>query len=151
MTKEDIIDFFVNEKHKVINSNDSLYLEILDAVRKAYSAHVIALSEIGAQPLDPVFEVSSLANASIHRLNLGNFVVDQIRVPTLRGTEVILVQELLEEIPGNSIINHKISNLDIEMNELMDKMGQVQERADIIKKEWEKCINHVNGKRKEIE
>ena len=151
MTKEDIINFFVNEKHKVINSNDSLYLEILDAVRKAYSAHVIALSEIANRPLDPVFEVSSLANASLERLNLGNFVVDQIRVPTLRGTEVMIVQELLEDIPGSSIINHRISSLEREMNELMDKMGQVQERADIIKKEWEKCINHVNGKRKEIE
>lgn len=151
MTKEDIIDFFVNEKHRVINSKDSLYLEILDAVRKAYAAHVIALSEIANRPLDPVFEVPSLANASLERLNLGNFVVDQIRVPTLRGTEVIIVQELLEEVPGDSIINHRISSLEIEMNELMDKMGKVQERADIIKKEWEKCINHVNGKRKEIE
>lgn len=148
MTEEDIINFFVNERQKVFNSNDSLYLEILDAVRKAYAAHVIALSKIEHQPLDPIFEVPSLVNASIHSLNLGNFVVNQIRVPTLRGTEIILVQELLEEVPGNSIINHRISNLEIEMNELMDKMGEVQEHADIIKKEWEKCLNRVNGKRK---
>ena len=137
LTKDEVLWFYETNQQNVL-PYDEVGKRILDAARKVYKAERIANHPETVNYLED--DIPSLVNSFYEKIHIwDNTCLEQLNIRTTHGMWsmflVNIVDREFDEI-GENLIDHAIKAIEIDLDNLMLKLGEKQEALDLIKTKW---------------